>query len=106
MDEFEKNISQSNKKKGVREQILFVHIVLGFEEAHHPWSRDRYDYSNIEIIEHIVKVFIFLIKKKNLPKEAPMEHPRLSDFSTVGTFTGDIDKYYSEQAKNDKHLRF
>ena len=66
MDEFEKNISQSNKKKGVREQILFVHIVLGFEEAHHPWSRDRYDYSAVELIEHLVKVFLPHAKNKNL----------------------------------------
>ena len=38
-------------------------------------------------------------------KRAPMEHPRLTDFPTLGTLTGDFDEYYSEQAKNDNQLR-
>ena len=34
-----------------------------------------------------------------------MEHPRLSEFPTLGPLTGDVDEYYSEQAKNDNQLR-
>ena len=95
MDEFEKIIAQSNKKKCVKDQILIVHLGLGFEEAHHPWSSNRYEYSSVEIIEHFVKVCLTHTKKKNPPKEAPMEHPRLPEFSTLGTLTGDVDEYYS-----------
>ena len=47
MDEFEKIIAQSNKNKFLKEQIIIVHIGLGFEEAHHLWSRDRYEYFSI-----------------------------------------------------------
>ena len=34
-----------------------------------------------------------------------MEHPRLPEFPTFGTFTSDVDEYYPEQAKNDNQLR-
>ena len=33
-----------------------------------------------------------------------MEHPRLPEFPTLGMLTGDFDKYYPEQAKNDNQL--
>ena len=105
MDEFQKIIAQSNKKKCVKEKILIVHLGLGFEEDNHPWSRDRYEYYDVEIIEHFVKFCLPLTKKKNLPKEAPMEHLRLPEFPTFGKLTGDVDEYYSEQAKYDNQLR-
>ena len=93
MDEFEKIIAQSNKKKCVKEQILIVYLVLGFEEAHHTCSRNIYEYYVVEIIKHFVKVCLPLTKNKNRPKEAPMEHPRLPEFPTLGTLTGDVDEY-------------
>ena len=99
MDEFEKITAQSKKNKCVKEQILIVHLGLGFEEAHHPWSRDGYEYYAVEVLEHFVKVFPPHTKKENLPKEAPMEHPRLPEFPRLGTLTGDVDEYYSEQSK-------
>ena len=34
-----------------------------------------------------------------------MEHPRLPEFPTLGTLTGDVDEYYPEQAKNDNQQR-
>ena len=82
-----------------------MHLGLVFGEAHHPWSRDRYEYYAVELIEHLVKVCIPLTKKDILPKEEPMEHLRLPDFPTLGTLTGDVDEYYLEQAKNDNQLR-
>ena len=33
-----------------------------------------------------------------------MEHPRLPEFLTLGTLVGDVDEYYSEQAKNCNQL--
>ena len=34
-----------------------------------------------------------------------MEHPRLPEFPTLGTLTGDVGEYYLEQAKNYNQLR-
>ena len=81
------------------EQILIVHLGLGSREARNPWSRDKYEYSAVEIIERFVKFCLLLTKKNNLPKEAPMKHPRLPEFPTLRTFTGDVDEYYSEEEK-------
>ena len=78
----------------MKEKVLIVHPGLGYEESHHPWSRDKYEYSAVELIEHFVKVFLPLTKNNNLPKESPMEHPRLPEFPTLGTLTGDVDEYY------------
>ena len=79
-----------------------MNLGLVFKEAHHPWSRDRYAYSVVELLEHFVKFCLHHTKNKNLPKEAPMEHPCLPEFSTLGTLTGDIDEYELEQEKKRK----
>ena len=93
MYEFEKIIAQPNKKKCVNEEILILHLGLGFEEAHHPWSRDKYEYFDVKLLEHFVKVCLHQTKQKNPPEEAPMEHPHLPEFLTVMTLTGDVDEY-------------
>ena len=59
MDEFEKIIAQSNRKKCVKEKILITHLGLGFEEAHYPWSRDIYEYYAVELLEHISILYPF-----------------------------------------------
>ena len=105
MDECEKIIAQYNKKKCVKEQILIMHLGFGFEEAHHPWSRDVFDYSDVELIKHFVKFCLTHTKKKNLPKEALIEHLRLPEFPTLGTLTDNVDEYYLEKEKNDNQLR-
>ena len=74
-----------------------MHLRLVFEEAHPTWSRDRYEYFSVEPLGK--KLCLPLTKKKNLPKEVPMENPRLTEFPTLGTLTDDVDEYYSEQAK-------
>ena len=89
----------------MKEKIFIVHLGLVFEGAHHPWSRDRYACSSVELLEHFVKVFLTLTKKNNLLKEAPMEHPRLPELLTLGKLTGDVDEYYLEQEKNDNEPR-
>ena len=89
----------------MREQIFIVHLGFEFEEAHHTQSRYRYEYYAVELLEHFVKVCLPRTKKKNLPKEAPMEHPCLTEFPILGMLTGDVDEYYSQKAKNGNQLR-
>ena len=82
-----------------------MYLGLGLEEAHHPWSKDGYEYSAVELLEHFVKKIIPLTKTRNIPNEAPMKHLRLTDFPTLGTLTSNVDDYYSEQIKNDNKLK-
>ena len=104
-DEFEKISSENNQKKFVKEQILFVHLGLGFEEAYHPWSKDGDEFRDIQLVKHFVKVCIPLTKTRKVPKDAPMEHPRLPELTILGTLASDVSNYYTEQAATDNGLR-
>ena len=53
---------------------------LGLKEAYHPWSRDGYEFTAVELLEYFVKVCLPLTKTRKLPKDAPIEHPRLRIF--------------------------
>ena len=85
----------------MKEQVLIVHLGLWFEEAYHPWSKDGNDYTALQLIEHFVKVCLPLTRTRKVPKEAPMEHPRLPELPILGVLASDGSNYYTEQAAND-----
>ena len=89
----------------MKEQILIVHLGLGFEEAHHPWSKDGDDYTALQLIEYFVKVCLPLIKTRKVPKDASMEHPRHPELPILGTLASDVSNYYTKQAATDNKLR-
>ena len=89
----------------MNEQILIVHLGLGFEEAYHPWSKDGDDYTDLQLIEIFVKSCLPLTKTRKVPKEAPMEHPRLPEFLILGTLASDVSNYYTGQAATNNKLR-
>ena len=97
--------SENKQNKFVKEQILIVHLGLEFEEAYHPWSKDGDDYTDPQLIQHFVKVFLPLTKSRKVPKETPMEHPRLPSFLILGTLASDVSNYYTEQAATNNELR-
>ena len=86
-------------------KILTVHLGLGFEEAYHPWSKDGDDYKSLQLIAHFVKVCLPLTKSRKVPKEAPMEHARLSELPILGTLVSDVSHYYTKQAATDNELK-
>ena len=67
-DEFEKISSENKQKKFVKEQILIVHLGLGFKEAYHPCSKYGDDYTALQLIKHFVKVCLPLTKTRKVPK--------------------------------------
>ena len=89
----------------MKEQILIVHLGLGFEEAYHPWSKDGDDYTALQRIEHFVKVFLPLTKTRKVPKDAPTENPPLPELPILGTLASDVSNYYTEQAATENELR-
>ena len=104
-DEFEKIRSENKQKQFVKEKILIVHLSLWFEEEYHQISKDGDDYTALQPIEHFVKVCLPLTKTIKVPKEAPMEHPRLPEFPILGTLASDVSNYYTKQAATDNKLR-
>ena len=89
----------------MKEQILIVHLSLGFEEAYNSWSKDGDEYTSLQLIEHFVKVCLPLTKTRKFPKEAPMEHPCLPELPILGMLASDASNYYTEQAATDNKLR-
>ena len=104
-DEFEKISSENKQKKFVKEQILIVHLGLVFEDTYHPWSKDGDDYTGLQLIERFVKVCLPVTKTRKVPKEAPMEHPRLPELLILGTLASDVSNYYTKQAITNNELR-
>jgi hypothetical protein len=49
LDEFEKLTSKKEKIECVKEQILISYLGLGWEEAHHPWSKYKHVYTASEL---------------------------------------------------------
>ena len=98
-----RELKQNATKRNI--QVLIVYLGLALEEAHYPWSKDGHEYPGIELLEHFVKVCLPLTKTKKLPKDAPIEHPCLPDFPTLGTLSLDVANYYTEQAKSENELR-
>ena len=76
-DKFAKISFENKQKKFVKEQILIVHLGLGFEEAYHPWSKDCDEYTALHLIEHFVKVCLPHTKTRKVRKEPPLEHSHL-----------------------------
>ncbi len=52
LDEFKKLISKKDKIECVKEKILIRYLGLGWEEAHHPWSKNKHQYTALELLKH------------------------------------------------------
>jgi hypothetical protein len=70
--EFNRCGSTSHKLKFMKEQIHIYYLGLGWEEAHDPWSKDRYTFTAVELLQHLVNVMLPLLKTKKIPDEAPI----------------------------------
>jgi hypothetical protein len=52
---------------------------LGWEEAHHPWSKNKHQYSAFELLKHLCEVVIPLQDVKEVPNQAPIKLPARPD---------------------------
>jgi len=81
-DAYNKCTSETGKKGKlpyVKEQILMRYLGLGWEEAHHPYSKGGYKYNSQELMEHFVKTVLPLADTLEVPDKPPLELPTLSD---------------------------
>jgi hypothetical protein len=90
LDEFEKLSSKKDKTECVKEQILIRYLGLGWEEAHHPWSKNKHQYTASELLKHLCEVVIPLQDVKEVPSEAPIKLPTRPDRYTLGTKSADL----------------
>jgi hypothetical protein len=60
---------------------------LGWEDAHHPWSKIGTVYSAQNLLDHLCKVVIPLATKLSVPDDAPAKLPTAPDVCTLGTLS-------------------
>jgi hypothetical protein len=90
LDEFEKLTSKKDKLECVKEQILIRYLGLGWEEAHHPWSKNKHQYTASELLKHLCEIVIPLQDINEVPKQAPIKLPTRPDNFTLGTKSADL----------------
>ena len=79
LDEFDKLSSKKDKLENVKEQILIRYLGLGWEEAHHPWSKKKHTYTATELLKYLCEVVIPLQNVKQVPIQAPIKLPTRPD---------------------------
>ena len=97
------------KMRAVKEQIMIVSIGLGLEEAHHPWSKDNYNFKADELFDHFVNVVLPLIKKLEkegrMPTEAPLSLPSQPNLVQLGTMSELAEDIFQQPEMDDKSAR-
>jgi hypothetical protein len=73
LDEFEQLTLKKKKIECVKEQILIRYLGLGWEEAHHPWSKNKHTYSASELLKHLCEVVIPLQDTKKVLDQPPVK---------------------------------
>jgi hypothetical protein len=74
---------------------------LGWEAAHHPWSKNGYVYTPAEQLKHLTMVVILLQQTKKVPDHLPMNLPTCPTMRTLGTRAADVvamDKEYKDKS--------
>jgi hypothetical protein len=71
----------------VKEQHLICTLGLGWEEAHHPWTKNGRAYSYRQLLDHLCNVVIPLATKLYVPDNAPAKLPTAPDLCTLGTLS-------------------
>jgi len=95
--EFKKLGSHTQQLKYTKEQILIRYLGLGWEKAYHPWLRDKYTFTAMELLEHLVNTVIPLETSETVPKEAPYHMPRIPDMKKMGITSSDVQNYYKNR---------
>ena len=61
------------------------YLGLGIEEAHHPWSKNKWSFIYLELLDQLVDKVIFHEKTTIFPTEAPIIDPTLPTLQKVVT---------------------
>ncbi len=105
LDEFEKLISKQEKIECVKEQILIRYLGLGWEEAHHPWLKNKHVYTASELFKHVCEIVIPLQDAKEVPDHPPIKLPARPDSFMLGTKLADLIQIDDGALATEEHIR-
>ncbi len=73
---------------------------LGWEDAYHPRSKDRYVYNSSDLLDHFIKNVLPLAQKLKKPEESPTSFPTLPEIQQLGTMS-DLAKEKENKSKEE-----
>ncbi len=79
--------SEAAKLHEIKEQHFIQTLGLGWEDAHHPWSKNGMTYSAQHLLDHLCKVVISLAAKKTIPDDALAKLLAAPDVHTLVTLS-------------------
>lgn len=101
--QFKKLTSNSAKLNAVKEQIRIRVLGFGWNDLHHPWSKDGVAYTPQQLLDYLVDVILPEEKKRGLPDKPEMNLPSRKYLPQLGEKTADVDvlemKYEMEKDK-------
>lgn len=104
-EEFGRLKAKKWKVKFVKEQILIRYLGLGWDDAHHPWSKNGYTFSAEELLEHLINVVIPLENTEVVPDRPPINLPTRARPYKVGTLSNDAKRLDNSRLDVEEQLR-
>jgi len=87
---FKKLTSVTAKREAVKDQIRIRVLGFGWDDLHHPWSKDGVAYTPEQLLGHLINKIIPEQKKRTIPKTPPIDLPSRKDRYKLGTTTADV----------------
>jgi hypothetical protein len=97
--------SKKDKIEYMREQISIRYLGLRWEEAHHLWSKNKHQYTALELFKHLCKAVLPLQDLKEVPNQAPVKLPTQLDSFTLGTILADLIKLDDGALAREQRIR-
>ena len=91
--------------KFVKEQILIRYLGLGWDDAHHPWSKNGHTFSAEELLEHLINVVIPLEDTEVVPDRPPINLPTRARPYKLGTLSNDAKRLDNSRLDVEEQLR-
>ena len=97
--------SNTAKLEEIKEQIRIRVLGLGWQDLHHPWSKNGVQYSAEQLASHLKDKIIPEESRRSIPVESPVTLPERKPLPVLGTLSADVVKINESSQEMSKDLR-
>ena len=97
--------SKTAKLEELKEQIRMRVLGLGWEDLHHPWSKDGKEFSVDDLASHLKDKIIPKEGRETIPEQPPVKTLQRKALPILGTLSPDVAKLDSMTAEKEKEIR-
>jgi len=97
--------SKTAKLDEMKEQIRIRVLGLGWDDLHHPWSKDKKEFSFEELAAHLKNKIIPEESKREIPSKPPVKSLDRKELPILGTQSADVIKLNVISGEKEKELR-